>query len=709
MRTATLSAIFSIVLSGCTQTDSIPPAVEVGHVDASGEPIHAEADRPTPAGDGHSWTFEPDAPEDCFNGIDDDFDNRADCVDTECWDACGCITGPGDRVLWYLGNGAPSTNAQPDFIDTMLSEGASAVEDTTSWPGSLLDYRLVLLLHPTQNMNPGQKADIAEFIAAGGTLVLVGEGAGFTSGHAAVFNDLNATIGTSTTWRTDSIDALCDKTATVVFANDLTAGFGSFIYAYTNDVNLSIGATMLLVGESGQTLVAEENGVVMITDAAPFLSDCNITAGNEQFWRNLYSFGNGLPPADGDLDGVHDTCDYCPGSDDGADADADGEPDACDLCPGFDDSTDANGDGVPDVSIDTDGDGIPDVCDVCPLDNPDDAVGDGDCDSGDACVGFDDTLDADGDGVADGCDPCPTDVIDDSDGDGVCEGVDQCPNFDDAIDGDGDGNPDACDPCPLDPLDDSDLDGICDSDDLCPGFDDTLDGDGDGVPNDCDTCPFDNPDDTDGDGICDTDDLCPNFDDAIDGDGDGKPDNCDPCPLDALDDSDSDGVCDSDDLCPGFPDGNDGDDDGQPNDCDPCPYDNPDDTDGDGVCDRDDICDGDDTIDGDADGEPDDCDMCPADAVNVDSDADGICDGSDTCEGFDDALDSDGDAVADGCDPCPFDNPDDNDDDGICNSDDDTPDGDDEKGGEGCSCDNSTGPVGWLPLLVLALVVRRRA
>ncbi len=94
-------------------------------------------------------------------------------------------------------------------------------------------------------------------------------------------------------------------------------------------------------------------------------------------------------PDDTDLDGVCDADDLCQGEDDGVDSDADGVADGCDACPGEDDTADA------------DGDGAPDACDACP--------------------GEDDTADLDADGQPDACDPCPEDNPDDADGDGVCD------------------------------------------------------------------------------------------------------------------------------------------------------------------------------------------------------------------------------------------------------------------------------------------------
>jgi hypothetical protein len=397
-----------------------------------------------------------------------------------------------------------------------------------------------------------------------------------------------------------------------------------------------------------------------------------------------------------------------------ADSDGDGICDTEDICPGSDDN------------IDTDGDGTPDGCDPCPNDISNDSDGDGVCDSDDICAGFDDTIDTDGDGTPDGCDPCPNDISDDSDGDGVCDSDDICAGFDDTIDTDGDGTPDGCDPCPNDISDDSDGDGVCDSDDICPGFDDTIDTDGDGTPDGCDPCPNDVSNDSDGDGVCDSDDICAGFDDTIDTDADGIPDGCDTSTceggttifsssslshsgsgsnsitlelpeesqdvlftvsginqklngkpsnkyIEKVDVSYVDGqggtqsygsfsgadvssvqidiagevqsiTVSLSDIYDGNTNGNMSVTLGPVTYCInsiPCPLD----ADADGVCDTEDLC------LNTPNGESVDANGCSA--SQIDSDGDGVMDDVDVCPGFDDSIDTDGDGTPDGCDPCP--------------------------------------------------------
>ncbi len=175
---------------------------------------------------------------------------------------------------------------------------------------------------------------------------------------------------------------------------------------------------------------------------------------------------------------------------------------------------------------------------------------------------------------------------------------------------------------------------------------------------DCDNCPdIPNPDqeDLDCDDVGDACDNClevPNHDQA-NADGDALGDACDNCPT--------------------------------------APNDDQSDEDGDGV--------------GDA------CDTCPADwdPDQADEDGDGVGEACDTCPGLPDPdqLDSDGDGIGDLCDNCPdVPSPDqgDRDLDGLG----DPCDGELELRGGPARCGSAGPPAGWLALLALAAVSRRR-
>lgn len=109
-----------------------------------------------------------------------------------------------------------------------------------------------------------------------------------------------------------------------------------------------------------------------------------------------------LGEADSDGDGVCDSQDICPGSNDNRDRDGDGVPNGCDICTGDDSTGDSDGDGV--------------------------------CNSDDRCLGFNDNTDSDFDGTPDGCDLCPRSADSrDFDGDGVPDGCDVCRTNDDRV------------------------------------------------------------------------------------------------------------------------------------------------------------------------------------------------------------------------------------------------------------------------------------
>jgi len=381
---------------------------------------------------------------------------------------------------------------------------------------------------------------------------------------------------------------------------------------------------------------------------------------------------------DTDNDGVCDSDDLCPGSDDTADADGDTIPDACDNC----DHTVSEGvnliirlDDYPEETSwdlkDIDGTvvasggtygSIPDgsivIEELCDLDNGCfdftiyDAYGDGIC-----CnygTGYYILRNSSGETLATGGDFAASDITSfciqeedcsslggDSDGDGVCDANDQCPGLNDALIGtscDDDNDCTINDVWGMDcnctgTISDSDNDGVCDADDQCPGLNDALIGTSCDDGNDCSVNDVWGMDcnctgtitDSDNDGVCDADDLCPGIDDAIigtscdDGDvcttNDVYDSNCN-C-LGTLADSDNDGVCDANDQCPLLNNALIG------TSCD----------------------DGDECSTGDVWGTD-----CNCAGIISDTDGDGVCDQNDICEGGDDTIDTDNDGIPDFCD-----------------------------------------------------------
>jgi hypothetical protein len=137
---------------------------------------------------------------------------------------------------------------------------------------------------------------------------------------------------------------------------------------------------------------------------------------------------------DTDSDGFGDACDNCAEvfNPQQEDADSDGKGNVCDVCPlsPLDNQDgDAYCDSIDPCPLDATNDEDHDLkCqnkDPCPLDKYNDRDRkDGVCDGIDVCQGGDDREDRDGDGVPDACDPCPDDSPDDADGNGTCDSDD---------------------------------------------------------------------------------------------------------------------------------------------------------------------------------------------------------------------------------------------------------------------------------------------
>ncbi|HNO77876.1 MAG TPA: choice-of-anchor Q domain-containing protein [Phycisphaerae bacterium] len=110
------------------------------------------------------------------------------------------------------------------------------------------------------------------------------------------------------------------------------------------DYHLAAGSPAI---DQGDNAAANSNGLTV-----DFEGDDRILNGQVDMGADEYIFCPG--DGDDDGDGVCNSVDICPGSDDNMDSDSDGVPNDCDICEGFDDAEDV------------DGDGIPDGCEVCP-------------------------------------------------------------------------------------------------------------------------------------------------------------------------------------------------------------------------------------------------------------------------------------------------------------------------------------------------------
>ena len=134
--------------------------------------------------------------------------------------------------------------------------------------------------------------------------------------------------------------------------SDMQGGYGGtgnidddplFVDAVGGDLRLAGGSPCIDAGDNA----AVPPGLTTDLDGHPRISHGTVDMGAYE-------------RQDDDGDGVTDSSDVCPGSDDSADADSDGVPDGCDDCadtPSCATNIDADG-----CAIDSDGDGSPDGC-----------------------------------------------------------------------------------------------------------------------------------------------------------------------------------------------------------------------------------------------------------------------------------------------------------------------------------------------------------
>ncbi len=539
----------------------------------------------------------------------------------------------------------------------------------------------------------------------------------------AVLGDVAVLVGASPElWDV----ALVAEDGLVVLRNDGTPGLagGELVVASARpdgwaavdgavELTAFRGADLGALGEDARPLYVAVVAGVMADIVATGRGAWTDSTGCVGFCETLSEAASERLFIDGDLDGLTDPTESLLGTSTvDADSDDDGRLD------GDEGAGDADGDGVPDaLQCDADGDGLVDGLEagVRSVDRHRDTDPSG-CfvPDRDATSVTDPTVvDSDGGGLADG--------VEDVDRDGVYDPpweLDPTDPDDDA-DSDADGVPDAIEMAAADGViddEDSDGDGILDSDE---GWADT---DGDGWP---DFTDADSDDDCLGDdveGLADTD-------------GDGTPDRRD-------DDSDGDDVSDADesDCAPYDTDG------------DQVPDHLDDDSDGDGIPDvteglsdpdgdgvpalRDDDSDGDGLLDA-LEGEVDTDGDGVSDFLDLDSDGDGLLDSLEgevdtDGDGVPDFRDSDSDGDGDpdveegtgdvDCDGLP-DWRDADDESDFCDDGQPTPAVDTGRWGQGRTdggpglsggsftggaCSTASGTSGWLGVVLLALVMRRR-
>jgi len=244
----------------------------------------------------------------------------------------------GDGVLVYTYDAAWGADVS-ELVPTLEAYGASSVDFLGSWP-ALEDYRLILLWLNETDFTAHDAAVLSDWVAAGGTLVAIGENDYFEVSRQ-VMNRLLEDMGVESRFLSASVDPGCDHFATAVDpAHVLAAGVKDLEYAAPGSVDLGASASLIFEGVSGTPLVVEDGGVVLAADVNLFDTGCYpLAAGNHRFWENLF---DGLC-ADNDGDGAMSLA--CGGDD----------------CDNADPTVHVGAEEIPDDGIDQDCDGLDDV------------------------------------------------------------------------------------------------------------------------------------------------------------------------------------------------------------------------------------------------------------------------------------------------------------------------------------------------------------
>jgi hypothetical protein len=174
----------------------------------------------------------------------------------------------------------------------MIAAGAASSTTTTSWP-SLTNVKLLLLGVNQSAFSSSQISDMRTMLSGGGTIVVVGEHATYNSGHHANLNSVLASLGANSRLNNaTSYDAGCTQTATTVTSNTWTTGTSSMNYAYSSNISVGSGASVLYRGRSGQALAVSEGSVnVLVWSDSNAFGGCSYSSDTQRAWRNLYTGG----------------------------------------------------------------------------------------------------------------------------------------------------------------------------------------------------------------------------------------------------------------------------------------------------------------------------------------------------------------------------------------------------------------------------------
>jgi hypothetical protein len=199
----------------------------------------------------------------------------------------------------------------------MTDAGATDVDETSSWPSSLSSYRLVFLSIPETEFSAAAVGDMEDLLADGGVIVFGGESSSYSSAALGVFNTLADDLGLATQFDITTMNSGCYSTASRDETHELSTGAPELIYAATSAIDVRGAGVSVYIGESSQTLVAAERGVIFLADIDLVTDGCDGApySGNIRFMENMYDWSPDDACANPDKDGDGYDSEACGGND----------------------------------------------------------------------------------------------------------------------------------------------------------------------------------------------------------------------------------------------------------------------------------------------------------------------------------------------------------------------------------------------------------
>ena len=225
----------------------------------------------------------------------------------------------GDRALVYCANSSYWDYGFSQLQTALTGAGAAGMDlnTGTTLPSDLTPYRLIIVYGSEAGYGTAETALVA-FYQAGGTLMGIGDGAGFSTAWSHL-NGLTTALGLEINLVSAELGVGCAHEATVV-AHPLTTGVSSIWIAYSSEVQggtpLATYGSQPVLGVEGRFILCGDSNIISdgcFDDNYPFGSDDNL-----QFFQNVWDFageklcGNSLVEA-GEVcdDGNTEAGDYC--------------------------------------------------------------------------------------------------------------------------------------------------------------------------------------------------------------------------------------------------------------------------------------------------------------------------------------------------------------------------------------------------------------